>query len=47
VFVRQGHYALDARNVAAYPAADVSVERVGDIGRLELATFLASSSPAV
>ncbi len=31
VFVRQGHYARDARIVASYPAADLSVERVGDL----------------
>jgi FMN phosphatase YigB (HAD superfamily) len=31
VFVRQGHYALDAVAVAKYPAADVTVERIGDL----------------
>jgi FMN phosphatase YigB (HAD superfamily) len=31
VFVRQGHYALDARLVAASPAADVTVDAIGDI----------------
>ena len=31
VFPRQGHYALDPANVAAYPAADLSVERIGDL----------------
>ena len=31
VFPRQGHYALDPANVAAYPAADVTVERIGDL----------------
>jgi FMN phosphatase YigB (HAD superfamily) len=31
VFVRQGHYALDPRILAAYPAADVSIERIGDL----------------
>ena len=37
VFVRQGHYAHDAAAVAAYPPADVTVERIGDLlegGRL-------------
>jgi FMN phosphatase YigB (HAD superfamily) len=29
VFPRQGHYALDPRNTAAYPAADLTVERIG------------------
>ena len=31
VFVRQGHYALDAVVVAAFPRADFSVERIGDL----------------
>lgn len=31
VFPRQGHYARDAREIAAYPAADVTVERIGDL----------------
>ena len=31
VFPRQGHYALDAAQVDAYPRADVTVERIGDL----------------
>jgi len=31
VFVRQGHYALDQRNLAAYRPADLAIERIGDI----------------
>mgnify|MGYP001546722356 CR=1 FL=1 len=31
VFPRQGHYALDPANIAEYPAADCSVERIGDL----------------
>jgi FMN phosphatase YigB (HAD superfamily) len=31
LFPRQGHYALDPKQVAAYPAADVTVERIGDL----------------
>jgi FMN phosphatase YigB (HAD superfamily) len=31
VFVRQGHYALDARLVAASPPADVTVDSIGDL----------------
>lgn len=27
----QGHYALDPRNAAAYPAADLTIERIGDL----------------
>jgi len=29
VFVRQGHYALDPKILAAYPAADLSIQRIG------------------
>ncbi|MEO6050595.1 MAG: HAD family hydrolase [Pyrinomonadaceae bacterium] len=31
IFPRQGHYALDAGAIAKYPAADITVERLGDI----------------
>ena len=31
VFVRQGHYALDPAIVAAYPSADVTIERIADL----------------
>lgn len=31
VFVRQGHYTLDAKMLATYPAADVSLSRIGDL----------------
>jgi hypothetical protein len=29
VFPRQGHYAMDAKTVAAFPAADITIERIG------------------
>ena len=31
VFPRQGHYALDPKNCATYPAADITVEHLGDL----------------
>lgn len=31
LFVRQGHYALDPAVAAAYPAPDLSIERIGDL----------------
>jgi hypothetical protein len=31
VFPRQGHYALDPRNISAYPRADIDLERVGEL----------------
>jgi FMN phosphatase YigB (HAD superfamily) len=31
VFPRQGHYAFDPKVIAAYPPADVTVERIGEL----------------
>jgi FMN phosphatase YigB (HAD superfamily) len=31
IFARQGHYALDPKNILTYPAADLTVERIGDL----------------
>jgi FMN phosphatase YigB (HAD superfamily) len=31
VFPRQGHYALDPKALTAYPPADITVERIGDL----------------
>jgi FMN phosphatase YigB (HAD superfamily) len=31
IFVNQGHYAHDLKALAQYPAADVSIERIGDL----------------
>ena len=40
VFPRQGHYALDQRNVNAYPRAQITIERIGDLLHYDLAAFL-------
>jgi len=44
VFPRQGHYATDASIVAAYPAADLAVERIGDLRECDLSTFDAATT---
>jgi len=31
IFPRQGHYALDRKNIIAYPPADLTVDRIGDL----------------
>jgi hypothetical protein len=36
VFPKQGHYAHDPDVLARYPAADVSVDRIGELLDLEL-----------
>jgi len=40
VFPRQGHYANDPANIARYPPADISVERIGDLLELDLPSRL-------
>ncbi len=41
VFPRQGHYAGDPQVVAAFPPADVTIERIGELANYELGEFLA------
>ena len=40
VFVRQGHYATDPEILAKYPAADISIEGIGDLLRYQLPELL-------
>jgi FMN phosphatase YigB (HAD superfamily) len=40
VFPRQGHYAHDPTQLARYGAADISVERIGDLLELDIAPWL-------
>ena len=42
VFPRQGHYASDPTTLATYPPADVTIERIGDLLRYDLAALLKS-----
>jgi hypothetical protein len=42
VFPRQGHYARDPKALADYPAADITVERVGDLLGYDLPALLAA-----
>ncbi len=39
VFPRQGHYAHDTSNDAAYGPADITIEHIGDLVHLELASL--------
>ena len=47
VFPRQGHYALDPKLVGAYPPADITINRIGELLNCKLADFLntAMASP--
>jgi hypothetical protein len=40
VFPRQGHYALDPAQMAAYPPADITLPGIGDLLGLERDRFL-------
>jgi FMN phosphatase YigB (HAD superfamily) len=40
VFPKQGHYALDPRALAQYPAADIELARIADLMTCDLAAFL-------
>jgi FMN phosphatase YigB (HAD superfamily) len=46
VFPRQGHYARDEREVAKYRKPDVTVERLGDLAEVDLATLRAATGGA-
>lgn len=39
IFVRQGHYALDLAALSAYPPADLTLERIGDLAGLNVANL--------
>ena len=41
VFPRQGHYALDPSIVARYPAADCTIDAIGDLLTLDVGALLA------
>ncbi len=40
IFPKQGHYALDEKEVAKYPNADISIEKIGDILNLGKNDFI-------
>jgi len=40
VFPRQGHYAADPEVLATYPAADIAIDRIGDLIRYDLPALL-------
>jgi hypothetical protein len=42
VFPRQGHYACDAKTLAMYPPADITIERIGNLLRYDLPALLPS-----
>jgi FMN phosphatase YigB (HAD superfamily) len=45
VFVRQGHYARDPKALSAYPAADVTLESIGELARGDFPSWLDAAVP--
>jgi len=43
VFPRQGHYALDAAQVAQYPEPDITMARIGELQKYSLEEMLAAA----
>jgi FMN phosphatase YigB (HAD superfamily) len=43
VFPRQGHYALDEKEVAKYPAPDITIERIGGLLGYDLPALIAAA----
>jgi len=46
VFPRQGHYATDPKVLATYPAADISISRIGELVDFNLQDFLGAANAA-
>ena len=46
VFPRQGHYAWDPASLAKYPAADLSIDRIGDLAEADISKLPSLAAPA-
>ncbi len=46
VFPRQGHYALDPKVIASWPAADITLERIGELATLDRALLRPAAAGA-
>jgi len=46
IFPRQGHYAMDAKNVAGYPTPDITLERIGELVNYDLKHMLSAARPS-
>ncbi|MCA1624732.1 MAG: HAD family hydrolase [Acidobacteria bacterium] len=44
VFPRQGHYAFDEKEIAKYPPADITIERIGDLLNFDAEQIIKASS---
>jgi len=46
IFPRQGHYAHDPQILAAYPPADITIDRIGELEAIDLPAILAAATPS-
>jgi len=46
VFPRQGHYALDPKALADYPAADIELAKIGDLVTCDVSAFPTNRAPS-
>ncbi len=46
VFPRQGHYAMDPKALASYPAPDVTIERIGTLLDYDVSALRAAAQPS-
>lgn len=44
VFPRQGHYAFDEKEIAKYPRADITIERIGDLLNFDIEQLAKTNS---
>jgi FMN phosphatase YigB (HAD superfamily) len=47
VFPRQGHYAHDPRELACYPPADLSIDRIGDLVGFDVPALVAAAAAPI
>lgn len=47
VFPRQGHYALDPKEVAKYPSPDITIERIGLLTDYALSTLIETATAQI
>jgi hypothetical protein len=46
VFPKQGHYAFDPKALAAYPAADIELAKIGDLVTCNVSAFPTNRAPS-
>jgi hypothetical protein len=47
VFPRQGHYAHDPKELASYPPADLSIDRIGDLVGFDVPALVAAAEAPI